>query len=40
VGLAYARGAAARRQHAGTPVELELWGRKVPATAWDRWTPR
>lgn len=40
VGLAYARGPAARRQHAGTPVELELWGRKVPATAWDRWTPR
>ncbi|MFO1325833.1 MAG: FAD-dependent oxidoreductase [Rubrivivax sp.] len=39
VGLAYARGDAAQRVHAGTPVQVDLWGEPVPATAWDRWPP-
>jgi len=29
------RGAAARRVHAGTPVQIDLWGEPVAATAWD-----
>ncbi len=37
VGLGYVRGAAAQQQHAGTPVEIDLWGEPVAATAWDRW---
>jgi heterotetrameric sarcosine oxidase gamma subunit len=39
VGFAYVRGEAARRVHAGTPVQIELWGEPVAATAWDRWPP-
>ncbi|MEN9629875.1 MAG: hypothetical protein RJA10_3103 [Pseudomonadota bacterium] len=39
VGLGYARGAAALRVHAGTPVHVDLWGQPVAATAWDRWPP-
>jgi hypothetical protein len=29
------RGGAAQRAHAGTPVEIDLWGQTVAATAWD-----
>jgi 4-methylaminobutanoate oxidase (formaldehyde-forming) len=39
VALAYVRGDAALRAHAGTPVALDLWGEPVPARAWDRWPP-
>ena len=39
VGLGYARGAAAVREHQGTAVEVELWGHKVAARAWERWQP-
>ena len=35
VGLAYLRGAAALELHAGTPLEVELWGERIPAAAWD-----
>jgi 4-methylaminobutanoate oxidase (formaldehyde-forming) len=35
VGLGYVRGAAARHAHAGTPVQIDLWGEAVAATAWD-----
>jgi 4-methylaminobutanoate oxidase (formaldehyde-forming) len=35
VALGYVRGAAAQRAHAGTVVEVDLWGQKVAATAWD-----
>ena len=37
VGLGYARGASAQRQHAGTPIHIELWGEQIAATAWDQW---
>jgi heterotetrameric sarcosine oxidase gamma subunit len=37
VGLGYVRGAAAQQVHAGTPVQIDLWGEPVAATAWDRW---
>ena len=37
VGLAYARGDAALKVHTGTPVQVDLWGEAVAATAWDRW---
>jgi len=40
VGLGYLRGDAARRPHAGTPVEVDLWGEFVRATAWDAWPPK
>ncbi len=40
VGLGYARGVAAQRSHAGTPVQIELWGDYVEATAWDQWPPK
>jgi len=40
VALAYVRGDAAQRVHAGTPVEIDLWGEVVGATAWDRWPPK
>ena len=40
VGLGYARGEAAQRSHAGTPVQIELWGDYVAATAWDQWPPK
>jgi glycine cleavage system aminomethyltransferase T len=35
IGLGYVRGEAAQRVHAGTPVQIELWGRAIGATAWD-----
>jgi 4-methylaminobutanoate oxidase (formaldehyde-forming) len=37
VGLGYVRGDSAIRSHAGTPVQIDLWGEPVRATAWDRW---
>ena len=37
VALAYVRGDAAQRAHAGTRVEVDLWGEPVAATAWDVW---
>ncbi|MFT3820313.1 MAG: FAD-dependent oxidoreductase [Rubrivivax sp.] len=37
IGLAYARGEAARRVHQGTPVAVDLWGEPQPARAFDRW---
>ena len=39
IGLGYVRGDAALREHAGTPVAIDLWGEPVAATAWDRWPP-
>lgn len=39
VALAYVRGDAAQRPHAGTRVAIDLWGEPVPARAWDRWPP-
>ena len=35
VGLGYVRGAAALEVHRGTPVQIDLWGEAVRATAWD-----
>jgi glycine cleavage system aminomethyltransferase T/glycine/D-amino acid oxidase-like deaminating enzyme len=35
VGLGYVRGAAAQAVHRGTPVQIDLWGDAVGATAWD-----
>ena len=40
VALAYVRGEAALRPHAGTRVAIDLWGDAVTATAWDAWPPR
>ena len=40
VALAYVRGDAARRTHAGTPVEVDLWGEPVSARAWEGWPPK
>ncbi|CAN5351238.1 FAD-dependent oxidoreductase [soil metagenome] len=40
VGLAYVRGAAALQEHAGTAVQIDLWGVLIDATAWDRWPAR
>jgi heterotetrameric sarcosine oxidase gamma subunit len=37
VGLGYVRGAAAQQAHAGTPVQVDLWGEAVPARAFDHW---
>ena len=37
VGLGYVRGELAQQAHTGTPVSVDLWGRAVGATAWDRW---
>ena len=37
VALGYVRGPAAQRLHADTPVAIDLWGRRVAASAWDRW---
>lgn len=39
VGLGYVRGVAAQQRHLGTPVQVDLWGEDVAATAWDRWPP-
>jgi 4-methylaminobutanoate oxidase (formaldehyde-forming) len=35
VALGYLRGAAASARHEGTPVEVDVWGERVCATAWD-----
>jgi 4-methylaminobutanoate oxidase (formaldehyde-forming) len=40
VALAYLRGDVAQRPHAGTVVEVDLWGDAVAATAWDSWQPK
>ena len=40
IALAFLRGAAAQQSHAGTPVEVDLWGAGVAASAWDVWPPR
>jgi len=40
VGMGYARGAAAQRVHAGSAVEIELWGERIKARAWDKWSPQ
>jgi len=40
VGLGYVRGDAAQRAHAGTPLQIDLWGEPVAATAWDVWPPK
>jgi glycine cleavage system aminomethyltransferase T/glycine/D-amino acid oxidase-like deaminating enzyme len=40
VGLGYLRGDAACRPHHGTPLQVDLWGTPIPATAWDAWPPR
>jgi heterotetrameric sarcosine oxidase gamma subunit len=40
VGLGYVRGAAAQQAHTGTPLQVDLWGEPVAATAWDTWPPR
>jgi 4-methylaminobutanoate oxidase (formaldehyde-forming) len=40
VALAYVRGEAAQRMHAGTAVAIDLWGVAVAATAWDAWPPK
>jgi 4-methylaminobutanoate oxidase (formaldehyde-forming) len=39
LGLGYVRGTAAQQVHQGTPVQIDLWGRPVMATAWNRWPP-
>ncbi len=39
LGMGYARGAAANRTWQGEPIQLELWGERVTATAWDPWPP-
>ena len=36
-GLGYVRGDAAQQEHAGTPVQIDLWGEPASATAWDVW---
>ncbi len=33
--LGYVRGPAAQQAHAGTPVQIDLWGEPITATAWD-----
>ncbi len=38
IGLGYLRGTAAGREHAGSPVSVDLWGERTKASAWDRWT--
>ena len=40
VALGYVRGEAARREHRGTPVTIDLYGQAVGATAWDSWPVR
>jgi 4-methylaminobutanoate oxidase (formaldehyde-forming) len=37
VALGYLRGAAANQPHAGTSVQIDLWGKQVEAQAFDRW---
>ena len=40
VGLGYVRGMVAQCRHAGTPIQIELWGERVNARAWDQWPPK
>ena len=40
VGMGYARGAAALQAYANTSVQIELWGERIEATAWDVWPPK
>ncbi|MEP7303741.1 MAG: aminomethyltransferase family protein, partial [Caldimonas sp.] len=35
VALGYLRGAAAAARHEGTPLEVDLWGERAAASAWD-----
>ena len=35
--LGYVRGKAALQVHQGTPVQIDLWGHAVGATAFDNW---
>ena len=37
VALGYARAAAAQRNYVGDAIQIELWGERVAAKAWDRW---
>ena len=37
VALGYVRGPAAQAVHAGTALQVDLWGRPVAARAWDHW---
>jgi glycine cleavage system aminomethyltransferase T len=37
VAFAHVRGETATHRHAGTRVEIDLWGERVAATAWDQW---
>ncbi len=39
VAMGYARGVSAQREFAGDAIEIELWGERIAAKAWDRWTP-
>jgi glycine cleavage system aminomethyltransferase T/glycine/D-amino acid oxidase-like deaminating enzyme len=39
VALGYLRGAAANLAHDGTLVQIDLWGEKIQAQAFDRWPP-
>jgi heterotetrameric sarcosine oxidase gamma subunit len=40
VALGYVRGEAARREHRGTAVAIDLYGEAARAAAWDAWPPR
>ena len=37
VAMGYARGTSGQRQFAGDAIQIELWGERVAAKAWDRW---
>ena len=39
VAMGYARGVSAQREFAGDAIEIELWGERIAAKAWDRWAP-
>ena len=39
VALGYLRGASANVAHDGTPLEVEVWGERIAARAFDRWPP-
>ncbi|HWH82702.1 MAG TPA: FAD-dependent oxidoreductase [Burkholderiaceae bacterium] len=39
VALGWLHGDAARREHHGSAVEVDVWGVAMRATAWDRWPP-
>ena len=38
VAMGYARGVSGQRKFAGDAIQIELWGERVAAKAWDRWT--